>query len=329
MTKPRIAVLVNESSAATIGLDEALKRLRRSAVVCRKRLESIDEKSALSVLRHADGVITSWESPRLGETLLDAAPNLRIVAHAAGSVRPVVSDAVWRRKIVVTSEAATIAESVAEFSLGRIIAGLGRTVESARRIREDGWWQCRKTGLRLADATVGIVGAGLVGKRVVRLLKRLGGTVLVYDPYLSRSAAQRMGARKTGLATLFRQSDAVSLHAPSLPQTRHMVNGKMLSLLKAGAVLVNTARGSLVDERALVAATRSGRIFAFLDVTDPEPPAPDSPLRTCAHVLLTPHIAGLAGTRHVGDTAVTEIERFFTGRTPRHRVTKRMLERIA
>ena len=131
-------------------------------------------------------------------------------------------------------------------------------------------------------------------------------------------------------AELLQRSDVVSLHCPENDATRHIIDGAALGQLKDGAVLINTARGGLIDEAALVAELRKGRIFAFLDVCDPEPPALDSPLRSLDNVVLTPHIAGcIDNCNRMGELAVEEIRRHLAGEPPIYQITQDMLDRIA
>jgi phosphoglycerate dehydrogenase-like enzyme len=135
---------------------------------------------------------------------------------------------------------------------------------------------------------------------------------------------------KVELDDLLRRADIVSLHAPAKPETYQMLNAGRLALMKDEALLINTARGTLIDESALVTELRQGRFFAFLDVTDPEPPAGDSPLRQLENVVVTPHLAGcIESCARLGEMAVEELRRFFTGEPPLYQVTADMLARIA
>jgi phosphoglycerate dehydrogenase-like enzyme len=179
--------------------------------------------------------------------------------------------------------------------------------------------------------TVGIVGASRIGRRVIELLRPFQLDVLVSDPYLDADAARRLGVDRRELDELLAASDVVSLHAPALPSTRHMIDARRLALLRDGATLINTARGSLVDQDALVAELASGRIDAVLDVTEPEVLPPDSPLYELPNVVLTPHIAGALGVelRRLGDAAIDEIERYAAGEPFAHQVTAGDLDRIA
>jgi phosphoglycerate dehydrogenase-like enzyme len=126
------------------------------------------------------------------------------------------------------------------------------------------------------------------------------------------------------------RADVVSLHAPDNPATRQMLNAERLARMKDDALLINTARGSLIDEQALIEELARGRFFAFLDVTDPEPPAADSPLRRLPNVVVTPHIAGcIENCNQLGELAVEELRRFFAGQPPIYQITPELLERIA
>ena len=161
---------------------------------------------------------------------------------------------------------------------------------------------------------------------MIRLLAPFEPHVLVYDPYLPDTEAERLGVAKADLDDLLRRADVVTLHTPSLPETEHMIDGRRLALMKDDALIVNTARGSLFDEPALVAELSRGRFFAFLDVTDPEPPAADSPLRRLPNVVVTPHLAGcIENCTRMGEMAVEELRRFFAGDPPIYEVTPERL----
>ena len=166
--------------------------------------------------------------------------------------------------------------------------------------------------------SVGLVGASRIGRRVISLLRPFDLEVLVSDPYLKPGEAAGLGAQLVELVELddlARRSDIVSLRAPEIASTYRMINARRLSRMRDGATLLNTARGALVDTGALVAELRTGRIQAILDVTDPEPLAPDSPLYTLPNVVLTPHLAGAAGNElyRLGSWAFEELARWAAG----------------
>jgi len=247
------------------------------------------------------------------------------------SVTRFVSDALWQRGIHVTTAAPALARDVAVTTVGLIIVGLKRIWPLGRHVREGGWraspyWPSRE----LYGKKVGIVGASHVGRHVIDLLRPFGPRILLYDPYVAAEEAARLGVAKVELDGLLRQADVVSLHAPAKPETHRMLNAERLALMKDDALLVNTARGTLIDEAALIEELRKGRFFAFLDVTDPEPPAADSPLRDLENVVLTPHLAGcIEDCGRLGEMAVEELRRHFAGEPPLYEVTADMLARIA
>jgi phosphoglycerate dehydrogenase-like enzyme len=178
---------------------------------------------------------------------------------------------------------------------------------------------------------VGLVGASRVGRKLIELLAPFELEVIVYDPYLDREGAQALGVELVGLDELLARSDVVSLHAPPLFETIHMIGSAELARMRDGATLVNTARGSLVDPDALAAELQSGRLNGVLDVTDPEPLPEDSPLFELPNVFLTPHVSGAAGNEMVrlAELAVDEIERWARGEPLQHEVRAADWDRIA
>jgi len=178
---------------------------------------------------------------------------------------------------------------------------------------------------------VGIVGASRIGRRVIELLRNFDFSVLLYDPFVQAGDPDLEGVELVELDALMARSDVVSIHAPLLPSTRGMIGARQLKLMKDGATFINTARGGLIDEAALVAELQTQRIFGVIDVTDPEIPPDDSPLFTLPNVFLTPHVAGAIGTERLrlGLMAVEEIERFIEGKPMLYEVQPELLERLA
>lgn len=320
--KPNVAMLVVEQFAGRIMTEKETDRLASFA----------DIRSAS--LADADGCITSWDSPQLTQEILEAAPNLKVVVHAAGSVKPVVSDYLWERGIRVSSCAPAIGIGVAEHALGLMLSAMKQSYRLNDIIHTGGWRPADEVARirELYGAVIGVVGAGYVGRQMIKLLQAFDVEVLVFDPFISEERASALGARKVeNLDDLMRAVDVLTLHAPSLPETRHMINSKNLPLMKDGSLLVNTARGSLIDEAALYDELKGGRIYACLDVTDPEPPLEDNPLRTLSNVVLTPHIAGTTANNmaRIGKFAVDELERFFQGKPLEYEVRRESLVTIA
>jgi phosphoglycerate dehydrogenase-like enzyme len=277
-------------------------------------------------------VLGHWGCPAFDDDALAALPNVRLLAYGAGTVRGVVTPALWARGITVTSAAAANAVPVAEFTLAAILFANKGVFVSRERLRDpDGPRVRRPRPIGNVDKRVGLIGASLVGRRVIELLAPFDLEVAVADPYLTDDEAAALGVVKVELDELIATSVVVSVHAPDLPSTHHLVGAPQLALLADGATLVNTARAALVDQDALLLEVRSGRISAVLDVTDPDPLPPDHPLLELPNVFATPHVAGAQGSelQRLADLAITEIERYAQGLPPLHPVVEADLERIA
>ncbi|MGE9363044.1 hydroxyacid dehydrogenase [Isoptericola nanjingensis] len=280
-------------------------------------------------LADVDVLLTGWGAPRLDDALLRRAPRLRAVVHAAGSVKPLVTPALWARGVRVSSAAAANARPVAEYTLATVLLAGKRVLEAADAFashrRFDGWSLPDPLGNH--GLTVGVVGASRIGRQVMRLLAPFDVDVLLHDPWVDADAARALGATAVSLDDLARASDVVTVHAPDLPETYRMIGAPQLALMPDAATLVNTARGRLVDTAALTREVLSGRLRAVLDVTDPEPLPADHPLWDAAGALLTPHVAGSLGNelRRLGDLAVGEVERLAAGAPLGHEVLPEQL----
>ncbi|MFI6480083.1 hydroxyacid dehydrogenase [Nonomuraea sp. NPDC050663] len=275
-------------------------------------------------------LFTSWGCPQVTAEVLDRAPLLRAVVHAAGSVKHHLTDAVWQRGIAVSSAAAANAEPVAEFTLASILFANKRVIDIARTYRTErrnGDWDRLHPGFGNYRKTVGVVGASRIGRRVIELLRPFDLEVLVSDPYLRDD----LGVPTVGLDELIERSDVVSLHAPDLPETRHLMDARRLARMRDGATLINTARAALVDQDALTRELVSGRLYAVLDHTEPEFLPAGSPLYDLPNVLVTPHIAGSLGGElaRMADLAVDELARYARGLPFEHAVEPASLSRSA
>jgi phosphoglycerate dehydrogenase-like enzyme len=286
-------------------------------------------EEACALLQDCEVALGSWGTPHPGTLgLLEACPRLRLWEHVAGSVKGMFGPHLQGRSLTIASCAPAIAENVAEFVLAQLIDGLRGISANAEANRHELRPHPRHRKC-LSEAVVGVLGASQVGRKVIPLLNRMGATVLVYDPFLSAEEAGRLGvAREADLLEVFRRSDAVTMHTPLLPSTRHLVGAPHLQALRDGAVLVNASRGECLDERALVEELKRGRITAYLDVSSPEPAAMESELRSLPNCRYTSHIAG-GGSHRLGAQAVEDVEKFLRGERPLMTVTEAMLDRLA
>jgi phosphoglycerate dehydrogenase-like enzyme len=290
-----------------------------------------DAEALTAALPGTDVLITSWGATPLTAAVLDHADRLRLVAHSASSVKHFVTDEVFRRGVRITQAGQAMAEPVAEVSLAFTLSLLHRIQRFDHAMRGGAWRDAVPAQHGLTASRIGVVGASRTGVEYIRMLVALrAASVVVYDPYLTDERAAELGVRRTSLDDLLRTSRVVALHAPTLPETHHLIGTRELALMPDGASLVNTARSWLVDTAALLDELRTGRIDAALDVFDEEPLPPDDPLRTLPNVLLTPHQAAATVECYfgMGEITVAEIERHATGRALQYELTEAALTRM-
>lgn len=294
-----------------------------------------DLDSLSAHIAHVEILITSWGSPRIDQHFIDAAPRLRLIAHLAGSVKGFIDDAAWRKGIQIVNAVAANAVPVAEYTIAAILFANKRVFQINdfyTKYKENrAPWTNEAPDAGNYNKTVGIIGASHVGQIVIDHISRFDFKILLYDPYMTPLEARQIGAHKVGLTELLSQSDVVSIHAPLIQETRHLLGSRELLLLKDGSTLINTARGAIIDQMALELELAKGRFFAILDTTDPDELPSDSPLFQMPNVFLTPHIAGSLGseTQRLTDYIVAELERFYEGRSLEHLVRREHLARLA
>ncbi|MEM6820566.1 MAG: hydroxyacid dehydrogenase [Verrucomicrobiota bacterium] len=289
----------------------------------------------VSYLDRVDCVLATWGLPKFQDDWFHESTRVKGVFYAAGTVKSWACPALFDRNILVTATAGPNAIPVAHYTVAMVILGLKnvlRHTQQLKKERNEAWnkfhYPLKGIG---PQSRVGIIGASKIGRLVIDELLKLGVQVSVYDPYLTKDEARRLGVNKQDLDELMESSDVVSLHAPDIPETQKMINFSNLSLMRDGATFINTARGALVDEEGLIEVLREDKISAVLDVTKPEPPEALSPLYTLPNCFLTPHLAGTGGyeCQRMCEQAIEEIERFFDGRDPIEPITREMLVRMA
>ena len=274
---------------------------------------------ARDVLTEIEVLVTGWGLAPLTDDDLDAAPRLRYVIHAGGSAGNLLPPSAGRRGILASNAGTANAIPVAEHTLAMILMANKRAFRAQRLYAERREHIDREHEFASAGnygQTVGIISASRTGRLVIEHLSHFDLRVLVYDPLLNRREASALGVTKSGLDALMAASDVVSVHTPVLPETIGLIGREQLALMPDGATLINTSRGQIIDQDALVDELASGRIDAVLDVTDPDVLEPTSPLYELPNVFLTPHIAGSMGTelRRLGHHVSAELERITEGK---------------
>ncbi|MEV0936303.1 hydroxyacid dehydrogenase [Streptomyces phaeochromogenes] len=295
--------------------------------------ENFTDPRVREALADTEILITGWGCPHIDEAVLAAAPRLRAILHAAGSVKGLTSPAVWERGITVSSAAGANALPVAEYTLAMILLA-GKDLFAQRdRLRAQRAFPYGEImpGIGNFGRRVGVVGASRIGRRLIELLRPFDLRVTLADPYVDATEAAALGVPLLPLDDLLATSDIVTVHAPQTPETHHLIGRRELALMPTGSVLVNTARGALLDHDALVEELRANRLSAILDVTDPEPLPADSPLFDLPNAFITPHLAGSQGNEvaRLGLAVTEEAERLLSGRELAHAIDHAVLERTA
>jgi glyoxylate reductase len=258
------------------------------------------------LIRLAPGVSALVADPRIpvDAKLLDAAgPSLELVANYAVGYDNIDVEACRARGVVVTNTPDVLTDATAELTLALMLAAARRLGEGERMVRSGrwrGWHPQQLLGRELGDSTIGIVGLGRIGSRVAELLGGFGAELLSASRTAHPELEQRLGVERVALDELFARSDVVTLHVPASADTHHLIDVDALARFKAGSILVNTARGALVDTAALIAALRSGRLAAAgLDVYENEPDVPPE-LVELENVVLAPHIGSATARARSG-----------------------------
>ncbi|MEM2685839.1 MAG: phosphoglycerate dehydrogenase [Candidatus Bathyarchaeia archaeon] len=309
-------IYVTSGSFGTLNPD-VFNRLNRIAEVVVKRGRHSGEELR-KILAEYDGIVLGTD--KITREVLTGDVRVRIIARHGVGVDNIDLQATTEKRIVVTYTPSANAESVAEHTIGLMLALSRRIVEAHMLMKSGGWSRFELIGFDLKDRTLGIIGLGSIGSRVAEIAKTFGMRILAYDPFVDRSKADRLGVELTSLEAVLKESDFVSIHASLTSETRGLIGERELRLMKPTAFLVNTARGAIVDENALVKALRENWIAgAALDVYSEEPLPREHPLRKMENTILTPHIASYTyeAIRKTDEMVLEALETFFSGGKPK------------
>ncbi len=318
----------HNSYGQTVFIEAHLARLAAMGRLVDARFEhSVDE--VLERLGETELLVSTWGMPVMDETMLERMPRLEAIFYAAGSVKTMVTPAMYARGVVISSAAPANAIPVAEYTVAVMLLANKRFWQAMRHDPDTAF--DRRSVIGNYRRTIGIIAASMVGREVIRLLQAYDFSLLLYDPYVTPEEAAMLGVTRVELDELLAQSDIVSLHAPNLPHLRHMLGAPQFALMHDGSTFINTARGALVDEDALLRELATSRLFAVLDVTDPEPSPPGHPFYSLPNVIYTPHIAGAVGPEcaRLADFALDELQRYLDGKPLRNSVSEAALARLA
>jgi phosphoglycerate dehydrogenase-like enzyme len=289
---PRVAILDDYAGLALDLADWSTVQTRSEVTVFDRHLS---ESEAVDALRPFDVICTVRERMAFPRTLIERLPNLKLITIIGKSLPNLDMAAASERGVLVahsnfaSPRYSAVRDATPELTWGLMIATVRNLADEHRRMRDGGWQTT--AGMTLSGKTLGLLGLGRIGQRMTEYAKVFGMQVIAWSQNLTEEAAAAAGARRVDKATLFEESDVVSIHLVLSERTRGLVGEPELALMKPQAYLINTSRGPIVDEAALIAALKNGRIAgAGLDVFDVEPPAPDHPLRSLPNVTLSPHL---------------------------------------
>lgn len=284
----------SDRTLPTIVVSDAIHPIARDVLAARSTLVEVDgtETAALlAALPQADALVVRSET-QVTVAVLAAGPRLRVVARAGVGVDNIDLDAATKAGVLVLNAPGANAISAAEHTVAVLLA-LARQLPQANESTHAGRWERRKiTPFDLNGRTIGIIGLGRVGSVVARRLKAFGMRIVAYDPYIPVARFAELDAESMRLADVYKESDVVTFHVPSTVETRHMLDMKTIGQLKHGAIVLNMARGDVVDQDALAAALRGGRLAAAGVDVFPVEPCTHSPLFGLPNVIVTPHTAG-------------------------------------
>jgi phosphoglycerate dehydrogenase-like enzyme len=277
-------------------------------------------------------IMSTWGMPVLTPEFLAAAPNLKAVFYAAGSVKHFATDEAYEKGVLIFSARMANAVRVAEYAAAAVVLSLKQFWAYSRTVRESRSWRRTIPVAGTYHSTIGLVSLGATGRQTAERLSHLDCKLIAFDPFVQQETARDLGASMVSLDEVFRLSDVVSVHAPLLPETRGLIGGQLLDLMKSGATLINTSRGAVIVESELCDfLERRPDITAVLDVVDLEPPDQRSPLFTLPNVVLTPHIAGSMGNEIVamGRLMAAELKQYLSSRPLSHMVSRELLSQSA
>lgn len=255
------------------------------------------EEDVVALCRQHDPVAIIVRYSRIGAAAMDAAPSLRVISKHGSGTDTIDKEAARRRGVQVVAAAGANAAAVAEHAAALMLACAKSVPQLNTRMHSGHWDKSTHKSVELHGRTVGLVGLGAIGQRFAAIAHAMGMSVIGFDPYAGELPAC---VRQVDLDTLWREADAISLHCPLTDQNRQLLNERTLAACKPGVIIVNTARGGLIDEAALLAAVRAGRVRAAgLDSFALEPMAGGHPFQNEPGFILSPHIGGVTSDAYV------------------------------
>jgi phosphoglycerate dehydrogenase-like enzyme len=335
MRKPIIAVLGGEELFASFFDERRRRRLSRFSHWTLLPNQSYDA-ATISRLAGAEALITTWDTPYLSAETMKQLRSMRIIAHCGGEVKKRFEKSLFRRLVIVNTPE-PMARPTAELGAAFLLyaaRNIDHYRDALRKRSNRIYDEVHITGgatSSLLGREVGMIGFGRIGRALVEMLRGFDVRWTVHDPFASRKLPAGVHVKFGSLNDVLKRSSLLTVTAAATERTRHLLNRERLAMLPDGSVVINIARGSLIDLVSLTREVESGRLRCALDVSDPEEPLPvNHPLRALPGAMVTPHIGGggLHTRGEMADAAIDELQHFFSGEPVQHRVTTRMLGRM-
>ncbi len=270
--------------------EEAIEYMRKEGVDVDFK-PNLSYEELLEIIADYEALIVRSQT-RVDATLLSAAKKLKIIGRAGVGVDNIDIGAATQRGIVVVNAPGGNTISTAEHTIALILSAARKIPQADKSVKEGRWERKKFMGVELRGKTAGVIGLGRVGYEVAKRCRALEMNVIAFDPYISRERAEKIGVKLVELDELLKKADVITVHVPKTKETIGLIGEREFSMMKDGVIVVNAARGGIVDERALVKAVKEGKVYAAaLDVYEEEPPKPDNPVFKLENVVTTPHIA--------------------------------------
>ncbi len=292
--KPTIFVSMPKGSVRDTFIDEKLiSRINSLGEVRWNDSEqNLSEEQLAQALIDVDVCICGWGSAPFTEKVLQSANRLKLIAYTGASVAMIVSDALYERGVKICSGNEVFARSVAEGVVAYSLLALRRLPHYMQVMKEKGWREDVFFNEGLLDQSVGLIGFGAIARHTVEMLKPFNVDIKVYSSHMTEQDAKKYGVKLADIAEICSSCKVISVHSAATPKTYHLLSKDYLRLIPKGAVLVNTARGTVIDEDALIEELKDGRFQAVLDVFEEEPLPLNSGLRDLPNAFLIPHMGG-------------------------------------
>jgi D-3-phosphoglycerate dehydrogenase len=329
--RPKVVVLAGRGNFGEVGEREILERAGCEVVVVTRP----GEDAAIEAAGDADGIIMA---PVLTRRFLESLTRCKVIACSSiGMDKVEAAEVATEKGIILSNVPDVFVDEVANHTMALLLAAVRWIVPNHNWIAGGGWGHGAKPfrqGMihRITGETLGLVGFGNIARKVAARAKAFDLRVIAYDPYVARDVFASSGVEQAGLAKVLQDADLISVHTPLTPDTRHLIGAPQFALMKRDAILINTSRGPVIDEAALIDALRSGQILgAGLDVTEKEPADPDNPLLSMPNVVVTPHMASASdwASAERRRRPAHEVAAVLTGHRPRAVWNSQVLERLS